>query len=272
VSLTLSPALCAILFKPHQAHATPSPLTKPFVAFFNGFNRGFDWLASFYGRTTARLVRLTAVVLAVYAGLLALTGWQFGRAPTGFIPQQDQGYLITVFQLPPGASLARTDEVIRRAAKEIMQVPGVESLAAFAGFEGATFTNASNAGAIFVVEKSFEERAKTGMTQERIQAELTRRLGAFQEAFVIVIRPPSVRGIGTAGGFKMMVQDQRGRGPEALAAAVQNLIQAASRSPDVTGMFSLFNTRTPKIYADIDRVQSKILGVPASRVFETLEI
>ncbi len=272
VSLTLSPALCAILFKPHQAHATPSPLTRPFIAFFDWFNRGFDRLASFYGRTTARLVRLTAVVLAVYVGLLGLTGWQFGRAPTGFIPQQDQGYLITVFQLPPGASLGRTDDVVRRAAKEIMQIPGVESLAAFAGFDGATFTNASNAGAIFVVEKSFEERAKTGITQDQIMAELQRRLGAFQEAFIIVIKPPSVRGIGNAGGFKMMVQDQRGRGPEALAAAVQALSQAAAQSGDVAGLFSLFNTRTPKIYADIDRVQSEILGVPASRVFETLEI
>ncbi|TXL75181.1 multidrug efflux RND transporter permease subunit [Vineibacter terrae] len=272
VSLTLSPALCAILFKPHQAHATPSRLTRPIVAFFDGFNRGFDWLAASYGRMTARLVRMIAVVLAVYAGLLVLTGWQFGRAPTGFIPQQDQGYLITVIQLPPGASLARTDEVVRRAAKEIMQIEGVESLAAFAGFDGATFTNASNAGAIFVVEKSFEERAKTGITQDKIQAELQRRLGAFQEAFIITIKPPPVRGIGNAGGFKMMVQDQRGRGPDALAAAVASLSQAAAQSGDVAGLFSLFNTRTPKIYADIDRVQSEILGVPANRVFEALEI
>ena len=272
VSLTLSPALCAILFKPHQAHATPSRMVRPFVAFFNGFNRGFERLASFYGQMTARLVRLTAVVLAVYVGLLGLTGWQFGRAPTGFIPEQDQGYLITVLQLPPGASLARTDEVVRRAAKEILQIPGVETLAAFAGFDGATFTNASNAGAIFVVEKSFEERAKAGITADQIQAELTKRLSAIQDAFIITIRPPPVRGIGTGGGFKMMIQDQRGRGPEALAAAVQNLMQAAAQSRDVAGLFSLFNTRTPKIYADIDRVQSEILGVPASRVFETLEI
>jgi HAE1 family hydrophobic/amphiphilic exporter-1 len=272
VSMTLSPALCAILLKPHQAHAKPSRLTRPFVAFFSGFNRGFGRLASFYGRATARLVRLTAVVLAVYAGLLALTGWQFARAPTGFIPQQDQGYLITVLQLPPGSSLARTDEVVRRAAKEILQVPGVETLAAFAGFDGATFTNASNTGGIFVVEKSFKERAKTGITQERIQAEITRRLGAIQDAFIITIRPPTVRGIGTSGGFKMMVQDQRGRGPEALDAALQSLMQAAARSPDVSGLFSLFNTRTPKLYADIDRVQSEILGVPASRVFEALEV
>ncbi|HJQ57042.1 MAG TPA: multidrug efflux RND transporter permease subunit [Vineibacter sp.] len=272
VSLTLSPALCAILFKPHQAHTTPSPLARPFVAFFDGFNRGFDKLASFYGRTTARLVRLAAIVLAAYVGLLALTAWQFGRAPTGFIPQQDQGYLITVIQLPPGASLARTDEVVRHAAKEIMQVPGVESLAAFAGFDGATFTNASNAGAIFVVQKNFDERAKAGITREQIQADIARRMGAIQEAFIITIRPPPVRGIGTAGGFKMMVQDQRGRGSDALAQAIQGMSLASAQSPDVAGVFSLFNTRTPKIYADIDRVQSEILGVPASRVFETLEI
>ncbi|WP_340115575.1 multidrug efflux RND transporter permease subunit [Pelagibius sp. 7325] len=272
VSMTLSPALCAILFKPHQAHTAPSVFARPFVAFFNGFNRSFDWLAALYGRMTARLVRLTVVVLAVYVGLLGLTGWQFGRAPTGFIPEQDQGYLITVLQLPPGASLARTDEVARRAAKEILQVPGVQTLAAFAGFDGATFTNASNAGGIFVVEKSFEWRAKAGITVDQIQAEIMKRLSTIQDAFIITIRPPSVRGIGTGGGFKMMIQDQRGRGPEALEAAVQQLMQAAAQSTDVAGLYSLFNTRTPRIYADIDRVQAEILGVPASRVFETLEI
>ncbi len=272
VSLTLSPALCALLFKPHQAHATPSRFMRPFVAFFNGFNRGFDWLSGFYGRTTARLLRLAGVVLAVYAGLLVLTGWQFGRAPTGFIPQQDQGYLITVLQLPPGASLSRTDEAVRKAASEIMQIPGVANAVSFAGFDGATFTNASNGGAVFSSLKSFEERAAAGVTLEQIIAEHVRRLSTIQDAFIITIRPPPVRGIGTGGGFKMMVQDQRGRGPEALEAAVQNLMQAAAQSPEVAGLFSLFNTRTPKLYADIDRVQAEILGVPASRVFETLEI
>src|SRR5690606_20727167 len=132
VSLTLSPALCAILFKPHSEHERPSLLARPFVAFFNGFNKVFDKMAAAYGAMTARLIRLAVVVVAVYVGLLGLTAWQFDRAPTGFIPEQDQGYLITVIQLPPGSSLERTDEVVRRAAQEILQVPGIESLAAFA--------------------------------------------------------------------------------------------------------------------------------------------
>lgn len=273
VSLTLSPALCAILFKPHQEHAGTSSLARPVKLFFTLFNRGFERLASFYGRVTARLIRLAAIVLATYAGLLALTGWQFSRAPTGFIPDQDQGYLITVLQLPPGSSLTRTDEVVRRAAKEILQVPGVQTLAAFAGFDGATFTNSSNTAGIFVVEKNFHERVKAGITVDSLQAAITERLSVIQDAFIITIRPPPVRGIGTGGGFKMMVQDQRGRGPEALEAAVQDLIaKASAHAPEVKGLFSLFNTRTPKIYADIDRVQSEILGVSASRVFETLEI
>jgi hydrophobe/amphiphile efflux-1 (HAE1) family protein len=272
VSLTLSPALCAILFKPHSEHERPSLLARPFVAFFNGFNKVFDKMAAAYGAMTARLIRLAVVVVAVYVGLLGLTAWQFDRAPTGFIPEQDQGYLITVIQLPPGSSLERTDEVVRRAAQEILQVPGIESLAAFAGFDGATFTNASNAGAIFSVQKSFEERAKAGITLDQIRADMAKRLSTIQDAFIITIRPPPVRGIGTGGGFKMMIQDQRGRGPEALSAAVQAMIQAAAQQPEVTGVFSLFNTRTPRIYADIDRVRAEMLGVPASRVFETLEV
>ncbi|WP_119422886.1 efflux RND transporter permease subunit [Desertibaculum subflavum] len=272
VSLTLSPALCAILFKPHEPHHRPSLLARPFVAFFNGFNKGFDRMAAGYGAMTARLVRLVVVVLVVYVGLLGLTAWQFSRAPTGFIPEQDQGYLITVLQLPPGSSLERTDAVVRQAAQEILQVPGIESLAAFAGLDGATFTNASNAGTIFSVQKSFAEREKAGITLDQIRADLAKRLGAIQDAFIITIRPPPVRGIGNGGGFKMMIQDQRGRGPEALYAAVQSMVQGAARTPEVAGVFSLYNTRTPRIFADIDRVRAEMLGVPSSRIFETLEV
>ena len=149
VSLTLSPALCALLFKPHQEGACrpPQPRLPALVAgAFGGFNRGFEWLSDRYGRLTARLIRASVLVLVVYAGLIALTGFQFSRAPTGFIPEQDQGYLITVIQLPPGASLARTDAVVREAAKIILDTPGVEHAVPFAGFDGATFTNAPNGG------------------------------------------------------------------------------------------------------------------------------
>jgi HAE1 family hydrophobic/amphiphilic exporter-1 len=275
VSLTLSPALCALLFKPHTGHAEAArgaPLTRPIAAFFAGFNRAFEWLSDRYGVLTGRLIRVTALVLVVYAGLVGLTAWQFGRAPTGFIPQQDQGYLITVIQLPPGSSLARTDAVVRQATKIILGTPGVIHAVPFAGFDGATFTNAPNAGAIFSGLAPFADRDAKGQSANALVAELRKRLGVIQEAFIITIPPPPVRGIGTAGGFKMMIQDKRGRGLEALEAATQDLIGAANRTPGLVGVFSLFNTRTPKLYADIDRVRAEMLGVTADRVFEALEV
>jgi HAE1 family hydrophobic/amphiphilic exporter-1 len=273
VSLTLSPALCALLLKPPRAETGRRPLLlRPVHGFFAGFNWLFDRLALGYGGVTRRLVRLTAVVLAVYAGLIALTAWQFERAPTGFIPPQDQGYLITVVQLPPGASLARTDAVVRQATEIALGTPGVIHAVPFAGFDGATFTNAPNAGAIFATLAPFAERAKKGLSAERILADLSQRYGALQEALIIVIQPPPVRGIGTAGGFKMMVEDRRGRGPEALEAAATELVAAAHQTPGLSRVFSLFNTRTPKIYADIDRVKAEMLGVTPEQVFETLEV
>jgi HAE1 family hydrophobic/amphiphilic exporter-1 len=273
VSLTLSPALCALLFKPRSEHAAAGPAwRRPIAVFFRGFNRGFEWLSSGYSRWTGAFVRRGALFLAVYAGLIALTGWQFEHAPTGFIPAQDQGYLITVVQLPPGSSLQRTDAAVRRVAKLMLEADGVVHAVPFAGFDGATFTNAPNAGAVFAVLAPFPERVAKGLNAGRILADLRTRFAAIEEAFIIVIPPPPVRGIGNAGGFKMMVQDKRGRGLPALEAATQDLLAAANQTPGLVGVFSLFNTRTPKLYADIDRVKAEILGVPANRVFETLEV
>jgi len=273
VSLTLSPALCALLFKAHgDGEQHGSIVTKPFRAFFRGFNRSFDRLASGYGNLTRRLVRVSAVVLVVYAGLIALTAWQFTEAPTGFIPQQDQGYLITVVQLPPGASLARTDDVIARATRTALAVEGVTHVVPISGLDGSTFTNAPNAGVIFALLDPFEERAAKGLSAEQIRNALNARLAAIQDAFIIVIAPPSVRGIGNAGGFKMMVQDTRARGLALLEAATQDLVGAANQTPGLAGVFTLFNTRTPKIYADIDRVRAEILEVSADDVFQALEI
>jgi len=273
VSLTLSPALCALLFKKHEENPKKPPLlVRPIRAFFRGFNFAFDKLSLGYGGLTRRFVRLVVVMLVIYAGLLGVTAWQFAHAPTGFIPQQDQGYLITVLQLPPGSSLSRTDTVVRNAAKTILGIKGVAHVVPFAGFDGATFTNAPNAGAIFVVLEPFRERAAKGLTTQSILGELGKKLGAIQDAFIITIPPPPVRGIGNAGGFKMFVQDRRGRGLDALDAATQDIVGAANKTPGLTGVFSLFNTRTPKIYADIDRVRAEMLGVPAERVFETLEV
>jgi hydrophobe/amphiphile efflux-1 (HAE1) family protein len=247
-------------------------LTRPVTIFFRGFNHAFDKLSAGYGALTRRLMRVAVLALVVYAGLIGLTGWQFVRAPTGFIPSQDQGYLITVLQLPPGASLARTDAVVRRTAQILRDTPGVAHAVQFAGFDGATFTNAPNAGAIFSPLQPFQERVAKGLSADHILSDLRKRLAEVQDAFIITISPPPVRGIGTAGGFKMMVQDKRGRGLPALEAATQDIVTAANQTPGFVGVFSLFNTRTPKVYADIDRVRAEMLEVPANRVFETLQV
>ncbi len=274
ISLTLSPALCALLFKPHvdHSHRRPSLLARPFVTFFNGFNFVFERLSDNYGRLTGRLIRMLVAVLVVYACLIGLTAYQFKRAPTGFIPEQDLGYLITVVALPPGSSLARTDAVIRRATEAILATPGVKNAVAFAGFDGATFTNASNAGAIFSPLLPFDERAKDGQNIPFILGEMQKRLASIQDAFIITIPPPPVAGIGTAGGFKMMLQDQKGLGSVALSKAAGELIGAATQTPGMAQMFSPFSTGTPTVYADINREKAEKLGVTPDKVFEAMQV
>src|SRR4029077_20214409 len=201
VSLTLSPALCAVLFKAHQpGHAVrrawPARLLK--VA-FGGFNRGFEWLSHAYGRMTRRLVQVAGLVLVIYAALIGLAGYQFFRTPTGFIPEQDQGYLITVVQLPPGASLARTEAVVKRAVDIILTTPGVEHVAPFAGLDATTFTVASNAGTIFAGLPSLYNHSIDGVTATTVLADLRKRLSVIQDAYVLTIPPPPVQGLGSAG-------------------------------------------------------------------------
>jgi HAE1 family hydrophobic/amphiphilic exporter-1 len=275
VSLTLSPALCALLFKPHATHppGTRRPLlVRPVVAFFAGFNRGFEFLSERFGRLSARLIRAAGLVLVAYAALIGLTGWQFSRAPTGFIPELDQGYLIIVLQLPPGASLARTDKVVREAAQIILGTPGVRNAVEFAGLDGASLTNASNAGTIFSGLLPFEKRQSAALSSPAILAALRQRLSVIQDAFVIVLAPPPVSGIGNSGGFKMMLQDQQDLGPTALAAAAQDLAAAANATPGLAGVFTQFSAGTPSIYADIDRVKAEKLGVSPDKVFEALQV
>ena len=240
--------------------------------FFQGFNWGFDRMGNGYGAFTRRAVRLPMIVLPVYGVLVALAYYQFDRAPTGFIPEQDQGYVITVVQLPPGAALNRTDAVVQQAAEILRGLDGFEHSVAFAGFDGATFTNASNSGAIFTTLAPFAERDAAGLDAPTLIARANEALAPIQEAFIITIAPPSVRGIGNSGGYKMMVQDLRGRGLEALESATQDLVATANQSEGVAGVFTLFNTRTPRIYADLDRVRAQMLGVSAERLFETLEV
>ena len=172
--------------------------------------------------------------------------------------------------MPPGASLERTDRVVRKASEILLSRPGVANAVTFAGFDGATFTNAPNSGVIFVTLKPFEERVKAKLTTDGILNDLRGQMQALREAFVLVIPPPSVPGIGTGGGFKMYVQDRAGRGPQALEQVVNGLIGPANQTPGLTQVFTLFNTSTPQIYADIDRTKAEMLGVPITRFFDTL--
>jgi HAE1 family hydrophobic/amphiphilic exporter-1 len=275
VSLTLSPALAALLLKPHDAAPKRTLLHRlaaPVRGFFAGFNWGFDRLSLGYGKLVGRLVRIGAIVLVVYAALIYAAYNRLAATPTGLIPQLDRGYLIAAFQLPPGASLARTDAVIRRASEIILQRPGVQNSVAFTGFDGATFTNAPNAGVIFVPLRPFEERVARGLTAPRILADLRQQLAQIDDAFAFVLEPPSVPGIGTGGGLKLYVQDRTGQGLPALEQATWIVAGSAAQTPGFTQAFTLFNTHTPQIYADIDRTKSELLQVPIGRVFEALSV
>jgi hydrophobe/amphiphile efflux-1 (HAE1) family protein len=273
VSLTLSPALCALLFKPHDPqHRGRTILTRATRRFFNGFNRGFEWVASRYGALTGRLVRVSAFMLVAYAGLIGLTAFQFVQAPTGFIPQQDQGYLINIVQLPPGASLARTDEVARKVTQIVLNTPGIAHAVPIVGLDGATFTTAPNSAVVFTPLAPFKERAENGQSAQALTLALNSQFAAIQEAFVISVAPPPVRGIGTTGGFKMEMQDIHGGEPAELESVAMSIVGAAAQVPGLANVFTTFNTRTPKIYADIDRVRAEMLGVNTDDVFQTLEV
>src|SRR6202035_1405925 len=272
VSLTLSPAMCALLLKPHASHQRDRWWARPIRAFFRGFNFGFGALGRGYGRLTARVVRFAVLMVVVYAGVILFGLNEFRKAPIGFIPQVDQGYLIIVTQLPGGASLARTDEVNRRVAELAFQVPGISHAVNLVGFSGATFTNAPNSGTVFVTLEPFEKRAKDPRKSgPALQVALLQKLSVIQEGLVLVIAPPPVRGIGTAGGFRMMVEDRAGRGPEALRAAVAAMMGRAAQTPGLKQVFSLFESSTPQVYLDIDRTKAQMLGVNVPDVFGALQ-
>jgi hydrophobe/amphiphile efflux-1 (HAE1) family protein len=211
-------------------------------------------------------------VLAVYVALIGLAAVQFSRTPTGFIPEQDQGYLITVLQLPPGATLARTEQVVKRATDIILKTRGVEHVAPFAGLDATTFTVSSNSGTIFSGLPSLYNHDMPGVTANSVLADLRQRLSVIKEAYVLTIPPPPVQGLGNSGGFKMMLEDRAGLGPKALEGAAQSLVAAANKDPDFAGVFTLFNTGSPSVYADIDRVKADKVGLTPTDVFTALQV
>ena len=273
VSLTLSPALCAILLKPHHEKGQPRWWSRPLHGFFRIFNAAFDRLSRGYGWLTARTVRFAVIMLVLYAGIIGFGLNEFRKTPVGFIPQLDRGYIIVVAQLPPGSSLARTDEVQRRVVDIALKVPGVTGAVNIVGFSGATFTNAPNAGAAFLVLDSFENRAKDpNQSAAGIQRQLFQKLAGIQEALILVVLPPPVAGIGNAGGFRMMVEDRAGRGSAALLGATYAMMGRAAQTPGLSQVFSLFEVSTPQLYLDIDRNKAQLLGVNTPDVFSALQI
>jgi hydrophobe/amphiphile efflux-1 (HAE1) family protein len=272
VSLTLSPALCALLLRPHAAHA-PRLWERPVRGFFRLFNAGFERLAGGYEWLAARVVRFALLMLVAYVSILAFGLNEFRKTPVGFIPSLDRGFLIIVTQLPPGAALARTDDVDRRAVEIALQTPGIAHAVNIVGFSGATFTVAPNAGAIFAVLEPFDERAKDPRKSSgAIIGGLYQKLAAIQEAQIFVVAPPPVQGIGNAGGFRMMVEDRGGRGTQALQGAVYAMMGRAAQTAGLTQVFSFFETSTPQLYLDIDRTKAQLLGVTMPDVFTALQI
>jgi len=274
-SLTLSPALAASMLRPHSTAPSGNPIARLTTPVADAFNRGFDALTNGYAaivRTLVSSVRMLLVSLTVFAGLLGATYWISQEVPTGFIPDADQGYAIVVVQLPDGASLERTDDVIRQATKIALATPGITNAVAFAGFSGATFTNASNQGVIFTTFEDFEIRAQSGLDANAIVGQLFGRMQALREAFIIAIAPPAVRGVGNGGGFKLQLKENESADMSRVLGSAYAIMGAAAQSDKVERVFTTFSAGSPQVYLEIDRVRAQILNVPIGEIFETLAI
>ena len=273
-SLTLSPALAALLLKEKGAKKDFFAKALDFVLgwFFRGFNRAFGAATTGYSRIVSRLLRLAVVVLIIYLGLLSLTGLGFRVVPGGFIPTQDQGYLIILAQLPDGASLQRTEEVLEEVSSIVRKVPGVEHTVEIGGFSGLDSTTRSSACTVFATLQPFEERqnapARSGTA---ILGAIRRQVNQIPDAIVLAFPPPPVQGIGNAGGFKLQIEDHRSAGLAALYSATNAVIARASQQPELTGFFTSYRYNVPQIYLDIDRKKAQALNVPVNSVFSTLQ-
>jgi hydrophobe/amphiphile efflux-1 (HAE1) family protein len=273
LSLTLSPALCALLFRPHAAdHARPAMLMRPVHALFRAFDRGFDALAVGYGRLVRALAAAWKPVLVGYVVLIAFAVWFVQRLPTGFIPNLDRAIIIISLQLPPGAALSRTDAAVREATELLLTVPGVKYTNAFTGRNGATFTAATNAGMMFLVLDDFDERHRLGQTIERVAQDVRTKLAQIEDAQALVFIPPPVRGVGAAAGFSMRLQDTLGMPAADFARITQEFIAEANRTPGITNVFTTFAAATPQVFVDVDRDKAQMLKVPVTNIFEAMRV
>jgi multidrug efflux pump len=273
-SLTLSPALCAVLLKEH--HVPKDWLGRLMEMslgwFFRPFNRVFAWSGNQYAVGVGRVIRKSAVALVVYGGLVILTGWSFNKVPTGFVPIQDKQYLVAFAQLPDGASLDRTDGVIRRMSEIGLKQNGVQSAVAFPGLSINGFTVAPNAGIVFFCLKPFDERRTPNLSGVAIAQALNQQFASVQDAFVLTVMAPPVNGLGTIGGFKLFVEDRADLGYDALFQAMQTMIGKSYQIQGLAGVFSTFTVNVPQLDAEIDRVKAKQQGVPLQNLFDSMQI
>ncbi|CAN7238368.1 efflux RND transporter permease subunit [Rhizobium sp. LjRoot30] len=273
-SLTLSPALAALLLKDH--HAPKDWLTRGMDAllgwFFRGFNRAFGAASNGYGRSVGGLLSRKSIVMAVYLGLVGATYSIFTAVPGGFVPAQDKQYLIGFAQLPDGATLDRTEEVIKRMSEITLAQPGVKNALAFPGLSINGFTIGSNSGIVFAVLDDFEDRKSPELSGNAIAMQLNQKYGVIQDAFIAMFPPPPVNGLGSTGGFKLQIEDRAGFGYPALDEATKAFLAKAYQTPELAGLFSSFQINVPQLYADLDRAKAQQLGVTVTDVFETLQI
>ncbi len=272
-SLTLSPALSAVLLQPHHAKTDilSRIMEKLFGWFFRPFNRAFAWAGDKYGAAVGGVLRKSVIALILYAGLVYLTGWSFTKVPSGFVPTQDKQYLVAFAQLPEGSSLDRTDAVMRRMGEIGLKHPGVESAVQFPGLSISGFSVAPNAGIVFFCLKDFDQRKTPDLSGPAIARALNTEFGGITEAFVLAVMPPSVN-IGAVGGFKLYVEDRGGFGYDELFKNTRGLVGAGYGSGQLQNLFSTFTVNVPQVDAEIDRVKAKTQGVPLQNLFETMQI
>ncbi|RQX82079.1 multidrug efflux RND transporter permease subunit [Burkholderia anthina] len=281
-SVTLAPALSAMMLKAHAGdHDAPAPASRiaaPFAQamraarrFSNAFNRVFQRLSDAYGRLVRKIVRIIPAMVALYAVLIAATGYLLVSSPKGFIPAQDRGYLVVLVRTPDGATLERTSAVARKIEDIALSVPGVARVPVFSGVNAATGTNSANSAGLFPVFQPWPERRKQGLTIEKIAAEMRRRLASITEASIVVAMPPPVQGLGSTGGFAMRLEDRNGLGTAALAKATQDLVAAANRTPGMVGVYTPYSATSPQVHVELDREKAEMLGVPSQAINDAVE-
>ncbi len=272
-SLTLSPALAAVLLKGHNAPKDRLTvwIDRAFGWLFRPFNRLFHRGSERYVGGVKRIVGKGKLALVVYAGLIALTWFGFSHVPTGFVPGQDKQYLVAFAQLPDAASLDRSEDVIQRMGAIALKQPGVEHAVAFPGLSINGFTNSTNSGIVFVTLKPFEERRSADLSAGAIAGALNQKFAAIQDAYIAVFPPPPVMGLGTIGGFRLQLEDRSDRGFDELYKQTQNLIAASQKEPALAGLFSSFQVSVPQVDADVDREKAKAEGVNLGDVYQTMQ-